>query len=105
MSLTSFGEKLMLCKGADIDAIDKLSREYSAILQKYSINHESIDYKQLQCERPEDFEWNDDLTNLNYRLQVFVAHNLANAILATITAALIWVVFGFALPSAEVPKP
>lgn len=40
-----------------VPELDELTRRYNLVLQKYSINHDQIDYLKLQLDRPEDYPW------------------------------------------------
>ena len=50
-------ELLLKEMSATPDELLDFTRRYNAVLQKYSVNHEDIDYLKYQLERPEDFPW------------------------------------------------
>jgi hypothetical protein len=52
---------LLLLKNENISSekLLEFTNKYSAVLQKYSINHSDADFLQFQLERPEMYPWND----------------------------------------------
>jgi hypothetical protein len=73
--------------------LEEFTEKYGAILQKYSINHEDIDYLQYQLERPEDHDWMGFGDRLTIRLRLAYRKYLPSLILVAITISvgfLIW---------------
>jgi hypothetical protein len=81
------------------DAFLSLSNRYNIVLQKYSVNHDDIDYERYQLERPDQFPW----IGWGRRLQMWASQqlfrNAPNAALLIITGAFLWLVFFYALPA------
>lgn len=72
---------------------------YNAILQKFSINHEPMDYSRLQLERPQDYPWMTRTQKISIRLRLYTASHFSTAILILITIFVLWLIFGYALPN------
>ena len=49
----------------------EFTQRYNLVLQKYSINHDNIDYLKLQLDRPEDYPW----VKAPQRLQIWLLWN------------------------------
>ena len=64
--------RLLLLEGEAIDraALSDFTTRYSAILQKYSINHDQIDYRKVLLERPEDNPWMSRAMRAGIRFQI-----------------------------------
>jgi hypothetical protein len=73
--------------------IEKLTTNYNSVLQKYSINHEELDYQKYLLERPEENPWLGRAAKGRIRTMLFITEHLPNVFLITITivvAVLIW---------------
>jgi hypothetical protein len=75
------------------------SDRYSAILQKYSINHDDIDYLKYQLERPEEFPWVKCVERFVIRIRVAISAYTPSALLFSISILVVWLIFWYALPS------
>jgi hypothetical protein len=64
------------------DFIDR----YNTVLQKYSINHDDIDFLQYKLERPELYPWVDWKQRFVIRLMLAWDKNLATIVLLCMTA-------------------
>lgn len=78
----------------------KISREYSAVLQKYSINHEDIDFFRYQLERLEDFPTLMLRKRSVMHVQQWISRGIPNVYFLLLLAFFIWLVFFYALPTA-----
>lgn len=87
LSLATFGER------------------YGAILQKYSINQDDIDYFIYQLERPEEFSWLSDPKKKKDvdRMQrsMFWSRNWATISISSITVIWLLLIFAYALPNQQ----
>lgn len=45
------------CEVADEKRVEEYTDQYNRILERYSINHDDIDYTRYQNDRPEEFPW------------------------------------------------
>ena len=72
--------------------------KYSAVLQKYSINHSNLDFEQFMADRPEQFPQIHFFSRYRIRLLLVLRDNFAAIILVIITACFGWMVFFYAMP-------
>jgi hypothetical protein len=77
----------------------KMTGGYNATLQKYSINHDDVDFARYQMENPEKYPWLTCFDRFKIRVQTFAVKHLFSAILIIITVLLLELVFGYAYPS------
>jgi hypothetical protein len=75
---------------------------YAAILQKYSVNHDGIDYMAIQLQRPDEYNWLNFIDRFWMRLRIALATGGPIVSLVAVTAAWLWIVFGYALAN-ELP--
>lgn len=61
---------------------------YDRVLEKYSINHDALDYCQYQIDRPEEFPWVSKFGWARIYTNVFVSRHVANFVLLFITITL-----------------
>lgn len=74
--------------------LDDFSNKYGAVLQKYSINHEDIDYLQFQLDRPEEHPWAGKWHKARARVRLAYRKFLPSVILTLLTflvGALLWI--------------
>lgn len=71
------------------------TQKYNATLQKYSVNHEEIDYLKFQIERPEDFKWIGKFKCCRIWLRIMWAKYLPTFFLILITLFMGWLVLVF----------
>ncbi len=69
-----------------------LSQRYDAVLQKYSINHDDVDFYRFQLEYPKDFEMSRTQRWVK-STKVFMAYSYPTMILFALTAAVVLFVF------------
>ena len=86
--------RLLLLKDGKVtdDELLEYTKQYNDVLQKYSINHDDIDFLQYQLERPEVFPWVDGKKRLAIRLRLSCNRNTPSVILFAMTAFMIWLV-------------
>jgi hypothetical protein len=65
---------------------NKFAEKYNAILQKYSINHDPIDYKAVIVERPHENPWMTKGTRFWYNVQLMVKGRIPDFVLALVFA-------------------
>jgi hypothetical protein len=79
--------------------LDDFTRRYSATLQKYSINHDDVDFQRYQMERPEEYPWLTWCERNGIRLRTFATRHTYSAILGVITAFFLLLVFVYVYPA------
>ncbi len=79
--------------------LQTMTGRYNATLQKYSINHDDVDFARYQMENPEKYLWLTWSGRLSIRVQTFAVKHLFSAILLAVTVLLAVLVFGYAYPS------
>ena len=94
--------KLSYDKTSD-DQLNEIGNAYSLILQKYSINHDQVDFERFKIERKDeskDIPWYE-------KIRIWVAltatQHMANFALALITILLFALVFAIVSPACELP--
>lgn len=65
---------------------NRLSERYNAILQKYSINHDPIDYRAVLVERAHENPWMTKTTKIWYKFQLLVKGRIPDLVLALVFA-------------------
>jgi hypothetical protein len=93
----------MLAHGSDIEqeALLRFVERYSAILQKYTVNHNDLDYKKFQTDRPEQFAYLGRLGRYRTLIALAIRDNVQKINMAVITLGCLWLVFFYALPHAS----
>lgn len=84
----------------DITASELLdyTKKYSAVLQKYSVNHGNLDFRKYMADRPEQFKFLNLRSRLVIKASLAVRDYFQIALLFVITVGFIWLVFFYALP-------
>jgi SMODS and SLOG-associating 2TM effector domain family 5 len=82
----------------DTDLLTMAGR-YSATLQKYSINHDDVDFLRYQMENQDKYPWLTWSDRFSIRVQTFAVKHVYSAVLITITVLLVGLGFGYAYPS------
>jgi hypothetical protein len=80
------------------DTLETLRNKYNQILQKYSINHESIDYEKLQLERHHEYPWNTRFDRFRIWIKLFSLTNYSFGIMLILTTFVIWLILIYAIP-------
>ena len=75
-----------------------LIEKYSAVLQKYSVNHSDLDYKKFQTDRPEQFAHLGKFDRCKILVALAIRDQVQIMCLIAITAGCLWLVFLYALP-------
>lgn len=76
----------------------ELQQLYGAVLQKYSINHEDIDFRRQQLEWSHELPWLTSWGKAKIKVYLFIFDNLTLIVMIALTAVCGWLVFGYALP-------
>ena len=79
--------------------IKLFTERYNAVLQKYSVNHDEMDYLKYRITRPENFPWMTRRERMAKRLWLVLTQNTPIICLLAITLAVLWLVFSYALPA------
>lgn len=87
----------------EADLLD-FSQRYSATLQKYSVNHEEIDYLKFQLERPEDFKWSGRFRGCRIWLRIMWNKYLPTFFLLLITLFMAWLVLRYGPEHSPTPN-
>ena len=86
--------RLMLAKGTITpEVLEEFTHKYNAVLQKYSINHDPLDYWAYQIERPEEYPWIKFWIRTSIRIRVFLTNHTPTGILVVVTSifvGLLW---------------
>lgn len=90
--------KLKAVTISEVEFLD-ISKRYNHVLQKYSINHDDVDFQRYQLERPQDFLWLKWWDRGWMHLRQFMAQNHPYASLLVVTAVVGWVLIFYAYPS------
>lgn len=69
----------------------KLSNKYNLVLQKYSINHDELDYKLYLARRPEESKWLSPFDRWWIKVYVQFSAHLTNIALALVTTAFLYI--------------
>jgi conflict system pore-forming effector with SLATT domain len=77
----------------------KFSIQYNSILQKYSVNHDDVDYLKATLERPEEFSGQGKTRRGLLYIRLITSGRLPHIFMVVISAAMIWVIFFYALPA------
>jgi hypothetical protein len=76
-----------------------MSQRYSATLQKYSINHDDVDFQRYQMEKPDDYPWLTWCERTSIRIRTFATRHVYSAILIAITVFFVILVSFYVYPS------
>lgn len=72
----------------DLERIRQIAADYGSILQKYSINHDSLDYQKYQLSRPEAFPWLTRFDRTVISAKIALIDHSSTIILVTITLSI-----------------
>lgn len=78
--------------------IKEVVQRYNSILQKYSLNHDDIDYMRYQLERPEQFPWLTRRKRVILSIELYWIKHVYIIWSILATALFVWLVFFYALP-------
>lgn len=82
-----------------VSDLTDLTNKYSATLQKYSINHDDVDFQRYQIENPEYYSWLTWRDRFRIWLSTFAVKHIHSAVLLLITLLLAALIFGYAYPA------
>lgn len=69
------------------ERLGQLVKQYNAVLQKYSINHDDVDYEKFQYERPEVYTWVTRRRRASIWIKMKISKLAINAILLSMTVS------------------
>jgi len=81
------------------------SRVYGTLLHKYSVNHDDLDYKIVQVERPHEYPWMTESYIRGVKREIFWAKSVPDVVLSAISIFLALLMVLYVLPSQVVPEP
>jgi hypothetical protein len=76
----------------------EFQKMYDDVLQKYSVNHEEIDFKRQQLEWSHELSWLTSFEKAKIWIYLKVADNVISIVMFGLTCFFIWLVFFYALP-------
>jgi hypothetical protein len=76
-----------------------LTGRYNATLQKYSINHEDVDFQRYQVENPEKYSWLTWSDKMGIWISTFAVKHIYSAVLAVITLSFLALIVFYVFPS------
>ncbi len=74
------------------------NKKYSAVLQKYSVNHSDLDFQKYMVERHEQFAFLTSTVRYRIKISLLARDNFQTVLLFAITVGFFWLVFFYALP-------
>ncbi|MBR0884729.1 hypothetical protein ACVMGC_010292 [Bradyrhizobium barranii subsp. barranii] len=74
-------------------------KRYNQALQKYSINHDEVDFMKYQLDRPHEYPWLGFFEQIRFRLKIAYSYHVHTALLIAVTAFLAWLIFFYAYPA------
>lgn len=81
------------------------SGRYSTLLHKYSLNHDDLDYKAMQLDRPHEHAWMGEDYKKRTRRQIFWDRRTPDVVLWVISLVLLGLLLVYILPSQSPPPP
>ena len=79
--------------------------KYNEILQKYSVNHDDVDFWSVTLDRPDEYPWLKGVQWLYRRVVVSFNHFGPDIVLAITTLVLLLFVVSYVLPSQNEAQP
>ena len=76
----------------------KFQQMYDDVLQKYSVNHEDIDFKRQQLEWSHELPWLTGCEKAKIWVYLTIADNVIPIVMVALTCFFLWLVFFYALP-------
>lgn len=90
---------------SNVSALQTVSEKYNAILQKYSINQDEIDYLRYQYDRPDEYPWIDAKKRSGIARIIFWSKYWSILVMAAITILWLALIFVYAIPSQIIGGP
>jgi hypothetical protein len=72
---------------------------YDSVLQKYSVNHDDVDFMRYQLDRPEEYPWLNWWSKTKFSARLSFASHIYTFMLVVITCSLFWLILFYAYPS------
>lgn len=85
------------------DELSQVADQYALILQKYSINHDQIDYEQYQIERREEYSKLKWIDRQWLRLRIGYSQQVPNLALVGATILVLWLMAAIVVPAWSLP--
>lgn len=85
------------------DELSQVADQYALILQKYSINHDQIDYEQYQIERKEEYSKLKWIDRQWLRLRIGYSQQVPNLALVGATILVLWLMAAIVVPAWSLP--
>ncbi len=76
----------------------EFQKMYDDVLQKYSVNHEDIDFKRQQLEWSHELPWLNRWMKVRIWVCLKISDNLIGIVMTVLTLFFLWLVFLYALP-------
>ncbi len=83
----------------DIDQFEMLRDRYNNVLQKYSVNHDNMDYYLYQIQNREKYQFISNFSAVVTYIKIVVQNHYPSLILPLITIFTFWLVFFYTYPS------
>lgn len=85
----------------DAESLIRFAKEYNGILQKYSVNHDAIDYDRYRIQRSEDFPWLSRFDRFVIRIKLVFSKYLPSITLVAISTLVFGLLarFGWPIPA------
>jgi hypothetical protein len=78
--------------------LQQFCERYNAVLQKYSINHDEVDFMKHQIDRPHEYPWLGFWKKVQFRANIAYSYHVHTFWLVMITLSVIWLIFFYAIP-------
>ena len=75
------------------EVVVDFTNRYNAVLQKYSVNHDEMDYKKLQLERSSEYPWLTRRLRFWIATRLFITRHIPTAILAVVTVFVVGLLY------------
>tara|TARA_R110002073_G_scaffold69054_6_gene171328 strand:+ start:26735 stop:27169 length:435 start_codon:yes stop_codon:yes gene_type:complete len=86
-------------KAATDEELLEIGDAYALILQKYSINHDQVDFDQYRMERKEEARKFNFIERTAISLRIGIVRHLASIMLLTVSLLLAWLIFAIIAPA------
>lgn len=84
---------LLASQNVTPEVIVDFTNRYNAVLQKYSVNHDELDYKKLQLERSNEYPWLTCRAKFWIATRLFTARHTPTAILTVVTVFVVGLLY------------
>lgn len=90
---------LSLGPAIDTESHARILNKYNVILQKYSLNHDNIDFLSVRIERKNEYPWDTNGDRRKMAVEIFISTFLPTAFLWIVTLSFLGIVFLYVLPT------